>query len=320
GALMPFSRRLLRPLGVALLPLALAGCGGSAPAGGPAGEEPPIGATPTLLASGDLRFPLDVYIPSGEQNSQLAKAQDRLVDQCMQRYGFRYESPRAGSAAQPRDESRRYGLSDAAVATRYGYNNPVLENRPPKPAPKQLGPNEKLFLNGEEQVDPAKPVPMSQEESEKSGLGSLTVDGKKVPSGGCMRESFLKLYAPVKNSVDVMVPQNFGFDAYGRSRQDTRVEKAIKEWSACMAEKGYRTDDPVSPELGFNDATLGSPQAVTAAQQDVACKARTNLVGIWHTVEVAYQKRLIEQNAEVLTLAKTQLEERMRLAAQLTSA
>lgn len=280
----------------------------------------PTGAAPTLLASADLRFPLDAYVPTGEQNSQLTKAQDKLVDQCMQRYGFRYESPRAGSAAQPRDESRRYGLSDASVATRYGYNNPVLENRPPKPVAKQLGPNEKLFLHGEEQVDPAKPIPMSQEESEKSGLGSLTVDGKKVPSGGCLRESFLKLYSPVKNSVDIMVPQNFGFDAYGRSRQDSRVEKAIKEWSACMAEKGFSTDNPVSPELGFNDATLGSPQAVTAAQQDVACKQRTNLVGIWFTVEVAYQKRLIEQNAEVLALAKTQLEERMRLAAQLTSA
>ncbi|WP_162688566.1 hypothetical protein [Streptomyces sp. ICC4] len=67
-------------------------------------------------------------------------------------------------------------------------------------------------------------------------------------------------------------------------------------------------------------AAPGPPWSVTAAQQDPGSRQRSRRTDVWQGVEVAYRKRLIEQNAEVLTLAGNQLEERMRLAAQLPSA
>ncbi|MFE2555118.1 hypothetical protein ACFXGT_03650 [Streptomyces sp. NPDC059352] len=319
---MPTSRvrSTVRPLAVATaLVIALSGCSSSDEQTGSGPAEPAIGDIAVLLDSASIRFPLDAYVPTGAQRKALAEAQDVLVDQCMKRYGYRFAVRKSHSGSG--DNSMRYGVSSLQTVDRYGYENPEIAERPRKPPEKPMGPNEKLILHGETEVDPSKPVPMSQEEAESSGQGVITVAGKKVPAGGCLREGFLKLYAPTKDSVDIMVPQNFGFDAYGRSRQDSRVRKAVEAWSACMAKEGHRTDNPVSPQndLGFGDTTLNSPKAVTAARQDVTCKKQTNLIGIWSTVEIAYQKRLIEQNAETLATAKTQLDTRLRLAAQLTS-
>ncbi|MEU9303938.1 hypothetical protein [Streptomyces sp. NPDC048269] len=303
------------------LTLALTACSQSG--GGDSGGEPPIGAVPVLLESRTLAFPLASYAADARQRGILAEAQDVLIDQCMQRYGFRYPLRRKAGAVGKGDEGRRYGLSDAAEAARYGYTN-LEVNSTPKPPEKQeasMGPNEKLVLYGLE-ADPSKPVPMTQEESEKSDVATTVVGGQKVPAGGCLRESFLKLYAPSKDAVDIMVPQNFGFEGYSRSQEDSRVRKAIKAWSDCMGKHGYTVDSPMDSQkqLGLNDTNLGSPQAIATAKLDVDCKKQTNLVGIWYTVETAYQKRLIEQNAETLDRAKKQLDERMRLAASLIAA
>ncbi|PZT75951.1 MULTISPECIES: hypothetical protein [unclassified Streptomyces] len=306
-------------MATAVLVLALTSCSSSDGKADDTAKEPPVGNVPALLDSTSLRFPLDVYMPTAQQRGTLNEAQDMLIDQCMKRYGYRFAVRKQGRSSG--DNARRYGVSSAAAAERDGYDNPEVNKTEQKPAQQALGPNEKLVLNGKDKVNPSDPVPMSQEEAEQTGKGAITVGGQKVPAGGCLREGYLKLYAPKKDSVDIMVPQNFGFDAYSRSREDSRVRKAIKAWSACMKKHGYTTDDPVSPQddLGFDDGALGSPKAMTAARQDVSCKRKTNLVGIWFTVETAYQKRLIEQNAETLDSVKKQLDARLRLAAQLTS-
>lgn len=312
-------------LSAAVLALLLAGCARSAEAGGgsgggSSGGEPALGEVPTLLASRDLAYPLDPYLPSPRQRGILDQAQDVLIDQCMQRYGFRYQQrrqadPATATAAQ--DNTRRYGISDAAEAQRSGYENPALKReRPPQP---QLGPNEKLVLHGLE-VDPSLPVPTSQEEAEKSDAATTVVGGQKVPAGGCLRESALKLYNPSKDTVDLTVPQNVGFEGFARSRDDSRVRAATKSWSACMAEHGYTMAGPMEQPPGVNDTNMGGPQAIAIATQDVECKKRTNLVGTWYAVEVAYQKRLVEQHAQTLDRARKELDERMRLAASLTGA
>ncbi|MFJ3975703.1 hypothetical protein [Streptomyces sp. NPDC090021] len=310
--------RLLTTIGL-LAALSLTGCSSTNSGADSDAREPEVGATPQVLNSAGLKLPLDAYIARGDRIALLTRAQNTLIDQCMKRYGFRYVG--RGGDPFPDDRARLYGVSDAETATRYGYKNPSSpsgggQQAAPQP---QLGPNESLFLNGEKDFDPSKPVPMSQEEAEQTGQGAINVDGQKVPAGGCRRESYLKLYAPTKDAVDIMLPQNMVTDSYLRSGEDSRVRKVTAEWSACMAEKGYKTDDPVSAQddLGFQSAQ-NSPQAITAARQDVACKERTNLVGVWHTTHTAYQNRLIEKNAETLDLAKKQLEERLRLAAQLT--
>ncbi|MFC9296491.1 hypothetical protein ACFTWH_30705 [Streptomyces sp. NPDC057011] len=302
-----------------VLTLLLAGCSASdGGAAGDSGKEPAIGAVPQLLESRDLAYPLDPYLPDARQRGQLDQAQDVLVDRCMQRYGFRYQQRRQADPAAKNDNNRRYGVSDAAEAERTGYENPAAKGgrRPPQPP---LGANEQLVLHGLE-VDPSKPVPMTQEEAEGSDVATTVVGGQKVPAGGCLRESALKLYSPSKDTVDTMVPQNFGFEGFARSREDSRVRTSTEAWSACMAKHGYTMKSPLDQPPGINDSNIGSPQATAIARQDVDCKKQTNLVGTWYTVEVAYQKRLVEQNAETLDRVRKQLDERMRLAATLTAA
>lgn len=310
--------RLLATVG-ALTALSMTGCSSTDPGATGDGREPEVGTAPRILNSADLRFPLDAYVARGDRIALLTRAQNTLIDQCMQRYGFRYTS--LGGNAFPNDRARLYGVSDAGEASRYGYKNPDANSgagQQVAPDP-QLGPNESLFMHGEKDLDPSKPVPMNQEEAERTGQGAISVDGQKVPAGGCRRESYLKLFAPTRDAVDIMLPQNMVTDSYLRSGEDSRVRQVKAEWSACMAEKGYKTDDPVAPQvdLGFQSAQ-DSPQAIAAAQHDVTCKERTNLVGVWHMVQTAYQNRLIEKNAETLDLAKKQMEDRVRLAAQLT--
>lgn len=314
----PHAPRAALAASAAALALLLTGCSqpGDGKADPDAGKEPSIGEVPTLLESRSLAFPLAPYTADNRQVALLDEAQDVLIDQCMQRYGFRFQQRRKADGTVKQDENRRYGISDPAEAARIGYTNPQVGQtvKPPRPV---LGPNEKLVLNGLE-VDPSLKVPMSQEEAEKSDVATTVVGGQKVPAGGCLRESALKLFTPTKDTVDGMVSQSYGLEAYGRAQKDSRVVAATKSWSECMGKHGYTGyTDPTSLPPGITEANIGSPQAVTAAVQDVECKRETNLVGVWYTVEVAYQQRAIERNAETLDLAKKQLDERMKLAATL---
>ncbi|MFD9307208.1 hypothetical protein ACFWCB_31830 [Streptomyces sp. NPDC060048] len=299
-----------------MLVLLLSGCSDAGDGGGGGGGEPAAEAALTRLESRDLVFPLAAYLPTPQQHGVLDGAQDALIDQCMKRYGLRYDQRRKADPAAAPDEARRYGVSSEADATRYGYANPQLIRD--KPVQPPMGPNERLIFAGPE-ADMSKPGPKSQEEAEKSPGVTSTVAGQTVPAGGCLGESARKLHAPTNDTVDVMAVQGFGLDSFARSREDSRVRAVLREWSACMAEQGHKVDDPVKApsQLGLKPTDLNGPRAIAAAQQDVACKKKTNLVGVWYSVETAYQKRVIEQNAEMLGLAKRQHEERMRLAATL---
>ncbi|MGW5774962.1 hypothetical protein [Streptomyces sp. NPDC003863] len=284
--------------------------------GGGSAKEPEIGTVPRMLSTTSLSFPLDGYATTEDQRRKLERAQSRVVGDCMKRFGFTYELPVSPAPASRSGESRRYGLTDPAIAARYGYIPNRGAEPPTKPAAQPLSANGTLALNGPS--DYKGPQPASLEEARAKDSGK-TLNGQKVPIGGCIRESFLTIYAPKKGSVDALFVTNLGMDANSRSREDSRVVAAVKAWSACMAEKGYTVDEPVSPQsdLGLNPNTYGGPKAIAAAKQDVACKEKANLVGIWYTVESAYQKRSIEQNAETLNQAKTELNDRLKLAATL---
>lgn len=292
--------------------LALVGCSGSTLGSGDS-DDPPVAATPTMLDTSGLRLPMDSYFPTAEQRRTLERAQAILIDKCMQRYGFRYPHRPTGVPNSEPENARRYGISSYSRAASHGYMVDLA------PAAKQttdnIGIKEKVALYGQENQDPAK-LPKSQEEAEKSGSGTASIGGRKVPVGGCLYESNLKLFSPTRSAVDFMFVQNLQFEAFGRSQRDPRVLRAVKSWSDCMAGHGYRTDEPLSPvkDLGFKTSEFASPKAIAAAKQDVACKKAVNLVGIWFSVETTYQNRLIDQNAETLKKAKAQLKDRMRLA------
>jgi hypothetical protein len=244
---------------------------------------PEIGAVPQLLESVNLRLPVQDYLPTAEQAAELAKAKLVLIKQCMRRFGteytFEFVSPEGYGPRSATD--RRYGITDVALARTDGYSmgarDPALQPMPPRP---ELGPDGQNAL---------------------SGQGASVVNGVDVPEGGCIGEAERSLENATTNERRGQLLQQQSFK---ESRLDSRVQAATKEWSSCMAEAGHHYTDPL--------AAAGDPRfigGVTAEQiavavTDIDCKSTTNLVGIWFTVESAYQNRHIEQNAAAFEQAR----------------
>lgn len=319
---MNTSRRR-RPAALATVLLAaalLAGCAGT---GGSGGGEPELGPVEVNPATSALSLPMDAYTDTEAERIRMGRVQQALVSRCMARYGFAHEGVRSAEAPGAGPEDRHaylFGLADPAYAAAHGYDKSAGEGSPAKPAPPQLSDSAYVVMNGERPGAQSGTAPDANTEEEAALVDSgLTAAGQKVPAGGCGREAFRKLYAPTKNSVDLLFTFGLASEAHDRSRQDSRVVDVLKKWSSCMDKSGYAgIESPydVVEKLGLQD-DRGGPKAVTAAKADVACKREVNLVGIWGAVEKAYQERLVEEHAETLALYKEQREARFKLAASL---
>lgn len=307
-----------------LLALALAGC--SDPGGGGAHGEPELGEVAVAPATASLSLPLDAYTDTDAETVRMGQVQQRLLSRCMARYGFPYEEVRPSDPAGAQGPEGRhrtlFGVADPVFAAAHGYDMTAGKGRPVKPPATPLSESATLVMHGERpggSQGAAQPADAGSEEEAAQVDSGIDFGGQKVPPGGCIREAYRKLYAPTKDSVDLLLPFGLASEAHERSKGDSRVAEVLKNWSACMEKSGYTgLKDPyeVVQKLGL-EADPGGPKAVTAAKADVACKREVNLVGIWAAVEKAYQERLVEEHAETLALYKKQREARYKLAAGL---
>ncbi|MFD3552733.1 hypothetical protein ACFWWA_11580 [Streptomyces goshikiensis] len=317
-------------LPTALAAALLAGC--ADPGGGAAGGgEPPLGTVELNPATASISLPMDAYTDSEAEAVRMGRVQDGLVSRCMARYGFTYEGPRpaAGTAGAASEDRHRYlfGLADPAYAAAHGYDKGAATGttgaKREKPAAPQLSDSAYTVMNGERRgAAPAGGrAPDAATEEEAAGTDSgIEVGGRKVPAGGCGREAFRKLYAPTKDSVDLLFAFGLASEAHDRSKRDSRVAEVLAKWSACMDKSGYtgiKSPYDVVDELGLQD-DKGGAAAVAAATADVACKREVNLVGVWAAVEKAYQERLVEEHAQTLALYREQRDARFELAAGLS--
>ncbi|MEU3604917.1 hypothetical protein AB0E83_05590 [Streptomyces sp. NPDC035033] len=318
----PFARpRPSRPLAAFLLAtgVLLAGCSSGEPAAS-AGTKPL--SDPSEVSVGQLVYPLDPYRATDEQIRSLEKAQDLLTADCMKRYGFGYEAA-PPPPARSSGTSYRYGVADEETAARYGYAKPGTDAEREKPNEALLPPDERMALRGPPLG--SKPggglalPPRTLEEQKKTDTGR-TVNGRKVLAGGCSREGHLRLYAEKKQPVDLLFVFGMEGEAMSRAKASPKVAAAVRAWSACMAEKGYRVTDPLESvrSLGLDPesrADLGSARAIAIAKHDVACKKRVKLVPLWYEAEVEFQKELMEKHAETLAQFKREMDERIKKAA-----
>jgi hypothetical protein len=262
-------------------------------------SEPAISDIPRITAAVDLRLPLQDYLLDDRQLRDLDQARVILIDRCMRDFGFTYavRQPAAGHGPRSATE-RRYGITDAADAAAYGYG---LGERDPA-----------------RQKPPARPALHADAETVLFGKGRSRIKGREVPEGGCMTEADRSLGAAAPAGADPGLPQQLSFRAFDRSRADSRVRGAFRAWSACMADSGYDYADPLAPLA--DPALTGSTgrRTVATATADLRCKRRTNLVGIWFTVESAYQKRLVEQHSEELAAVRAANTARLRAAARVS--
>ena len=282
---------------VAAVVLALAGCSTSSPSTVDESVEPAIGPVPSIVDSAHLRLPVEDYLPTAEQSDRLSRAQVALVRACLARFGIAYDVvPVPSGAYGPVSlTDRRYGITDARLAAQFGYG---LGPRDPARMPRPNKPN--IGADGENVL---------------SGQGRSVVNGQAVPPGGCIGEADRGLSSSRTPAADLRRGNDLQLDSFAQSRVDSRVRSVFQAWSACMGRTGFAYADPLS--AAGDPAFIGSvdQHQVAVAGADIACKAATNLVGVWFTVEAAYQSRAIAANRAAFTATRSAIEARDQLAA-----
>jgi hypothetical protein len=305
---------------VTALCLATAGCGGDEQPSGARSDKLTVASPPAVVTTPHLDlldgkvFPIETYKLTPEKLRQLNNAQTRLANQCLSRFGFPPSLSQMPSTP-PSDStlSRRYGVTNRAVAARYGYHQPPDSDgqtrRPPsQPVSKELN----LVLYG-----PPDPTGTGNG-------GSAVHDGVEIPAGGCLGESKRKLNADTYERLD---PSQFASEielAAGKQADaDPRVRGKVAEWATCMKGKGFDYQDPFQPLDGDSLKASLAQSAPTAVEiqtavADVDCKQQTNLVGVWFAVESAYEEKLIEKNREELVAIKRAMDAMLKAAAGVT--
>ena len=313
-----------RPLSLSLIAsgglvgvLALTGCGSSGSDGSGdtagSGSVPKTASVPKLASTTDKSLPIEAYMYTKEQTDQLNNAVVTLRQDCMRGFGFTYEDQKAQGTFQPKSITQfRYGMTDADDVAVHGYKPAGSEKKVVKPAPLKLSPAATTALTG---TDDANVKPGSAE-----AKGGQDINGKKVPAGGCIGEANRKLGASTAQEFgDAPVVVKVNTDSWAKSYNDKRVRDVFAKWSACMKDKGYSYADPMkaNDDPQWQKTTTATPREQQVASADVACKQKHNVLGVWYSVDVAYQKQMIEQNAEALDDVKKRIDKQLKLAADL---
>jgi hypothetical protein len=201
----------------------------------------------------------------------------------MRTFGSTVRLPAVDQATGLRSwNDRRYGITDIAVASRYGY---------------RLGSREPRGRDSGFRVSPVEAGLMS-------GRGPAVVHGKRVPDGGCSGRAGRLLDAGTPPGTDPSLAQRLSMASFAASRQDPAVLEAVRRWSDCMRTRGLSYAGPLDPPADPRFRGAVGPIEIKVARSDIACKAATNLVGVWFTVEAMWQRHAIAANLVALDLLR----------------
>lgn len=261
----------------------------------PAHGEPPLGTVLKIVDTDSFALPLDPF-RLGSRNLPLSsKAADVLTNRCLARFGF---APLPAAPALPTatgPSARRYGITNLSQAQTRGYRGTAPQVAVPK-----------------------RPVLSAAEQAVLSGTGQSSYGGQQVPSGGCLADAQRRLQLGAPTVDNISLGEDLSSETYDRSMKDSRVQKVFADWSQCMKTSGYNY---ANPSNAIDDPAFVTPQPspheIAVAVADVLCKRKTNLVGIWATVETAYQKGALEANAEALTAIQRNFQTQEKNAAKI---
>lgn len=264
-------------------------------------KELAIGEVYPVDSVDDISFPVDAYRPAPDEENRILLAEYGAMRSCMERYGFMFDLPVWTVPTANHDYDRLFGILDLAEATSYGYHLPgeiVLASGEADKHP-----------NGES--DSANQDPVFMDIALGDGP-TKTLNGQKVPDGGCMTEARTRLGDD--NAIQALVETavNYGLS---QSDSDPRVAAAFDSWSKCMAGFGLRY---ATPREAINDPQWAAPEASAAeiktATADIKCKSSTGLTGLRVAVASAWQADYINSHAREFAAATRSL------AAQLAKA
>lgn len=275
------------PLMLAALSLSVAtGCSGSSSAATTeATRTPPAPSTPFDAKNpATWTLPIQGYLPSDSAKAQILQAKKQLVGDCMKTFGFPWspapDLPRIGGKTLV---DWRYGIHDLELAKKRGYK-PDADDQAAYDRAMDDGAVDETTGEADSQV--------------LDGSGPKTVNGLKVPKGGCLGQSDRKINA---QAAQTNTAQQISSQTFIQSKSVSRVVKAFAAWSACMKEKGYAYAAPLDasddPRFATPDVTA---EEIATATADIGCRDRTNVAKIWFDAETGLQTQEIEGKAEQL--------------------
>jgi len=255
-------------------------------------------------------LPIESYMFSAKQTNFIDKAFSDVTRQCMARFDLPYDSQHP-PAINVRLLDRRYGVTDARSAARYGYHLPpdspqaVAQAQSERHRSSPLGPDELRVLSGLRSG-----VPVSRPSSQRAG----SYRGVPIPEGGCFGEARRALDENGPGEDFTLVHQ-LNVESFNQSATAPSVRAAVGQWSRCMSATGYSHSDPLAALAAFDIGTAApSQQELRTAEADVRCKSRTHLVAAWTAAEVAIQNESIRVNHAELTLIRDRMDRQLRAA------
>ncbi|MDH6120699.1 hypothetical protein ABH930_004795 [Kitasatospora sp. GAS204A] len=298
------------------LPLLLAGCASAVADSNHASsvhaseaptstEAPPsLPATPVLDSANDKPLPLDGYLLNPAQLLTVEKAQARLISDCMTRFGFSYTPPapvlpgRDSDAPATRIDGR-YGRQSTALLATWGYH-PEGGGQPATKPPAEPPMSTQMATAERGTSDP----------KQRFGSGGQTVNGQQVPDRGCIGEAGKQLTGSAEGLVgDPQFASDLNLSTLQSARDDARTQAVFARWSQCMKTAGFSYADPLAAmgDPAWATTAAPTPHELQVATADGACRHQENVVGVWYTVDYAYQQRAIDENAAAMAKVRTAL-------------
>jgi hypothetical protein len=143
-----------------------------------------------------------------------------------------------------------------------------------------------------------------------------TYAGVALPAGGCSGEAAAKLGQGQLFGGATTLADRIMTTSFAQAESDDRVVAVFGTWSDCMKQQGYAFKTPFDAAASANIETPApSTVEIKTAVADVACKQKTNLVGVFYGVERGYQDSAIQQNIEQLNKLKAEIDQVVKAAA-----
>ena len=284
----------------------LAACSSGTSPHGDAKAPAPLSSTARITDPALESLPIEAYQITGDQYKKIDTALTSLEVSCMKRFGFDYGpyvTPESGPPTGAAQNARRYGPVNQATAAQHGYHPAETSQTITGTPAHQMSDAMLSVLGSGDGPHPGPPTP-------------ATYHGTAVPKGGCEGEAEDKLNIGGKDIGLHGVVNQIDASGFSRSMSDDRVKAAFASWSACMKNEGYNYSTPndAANDASWRGSSIPSPTEIATAIADVTCKQRANVVGIWFSVESAYEQQMIEQQAPQLTQVKKNIDDALRHA------
>ncbi len=234
--------------------------------------------------SGTITLPLDAFFMSDDERRLIETANDQLMDNCLQRYGF--QNPLLGLDRRlgvVGFADRRYGVWSDEVL-RYGYDIP------PSPVGDQI--TAALIAQSKEWGDAE-----AKCYTESDPLPILTSGAVDAP------DTVIALGARGVT------------EAYVYAASTPEWKQARQDWWACLSREG------LTPRTGPTEWTPDIPTdaeaALRVANIDMACKTEVNLVQRLADLEARYQAAFAADNQAALVAQRGKVEEVLEQAGEI---